>query len=138
MARVADQGFSLRRPREFFVPTGQTAWKPQLISSHRPTSQRMADIEGGNPQSTSRQPDRRKLHALLPEPGPDHSRPHRKVPKMQSVSFDHRVTVYPANDYDRKSPWMYDFRQRIQQTELILAPILDDKSYTIRMRRCVT
>jgi len=52
---------------------------------------------------------------------------------VQSVSFDHRVTVYPADDYDRKSPWMYiarrrhQFRQRIQQMELILAPILDDE-----------
>jgi len=59
--------------------------------------------------------------------------PSDSLPRVQSVSFDHRVTVYPADDYDRKSPWMYiakrrhQFRQRIQQMELILAPILDDE-----------
>ena len=53
--------------------------------------------------------------------------------RVQSVSFDRRVTVYPADDYDRRSPWMYiarrrqQFRLGIQQMELILAPILDDE-----------
>jgi len=95
MARVTDLGFSLRRPTKILRTHGSDCVEAHQ-DRHRPTSQRMADVEGGNPESTSRQPDRRKLHALLPEPGAHHSRPHRKVPKVQSVSFDHRVTVCPA------------------------------------------
>ena len=46
---------------------------------------------------------------------------------MLRVPFNDRVTVYPADDYDRKSPWMHmvidrvRFRRRIHQSELILA-----------------
>ena len=61
---------------------------------------------------------------------------------MHRVSFNDRVTVYPADDYDRKSPWMHmaidrvRFRRRIQQSELILAPILNHKRrLMIRMKR---
>ena len=49
---------------------------------------------------------------------------------MQYVSFSHRVAVYPADDYDRRGPWMHAavdrmrFRRKIEQTELILAPVL--------------
>ena len=59
--------------------------------------------------------------------------------------FNHRVTVYPVDDYDRKSPRMYIARRRqqltlrIQQMELILAPILDNvHRLKIRMSRCDT
>ena len=132
MARVVDQGFSLCRPTKIFrthVSDRVEAYKDR----HRPTSQRVADVQAGRRQTTPRQSDRRKLYTLLPQPGPHHSRDHRDLSRVQSVSFDHRVTVYPADDYDRKSPWMYiakrrhQFRQRIQQMELILAPILDDE-----------
>ena len=37
--------------------------------------------------------------------------------RVQFVSFDHRVTVYPADDYDRTATWLIDrmrFRRRIQ------------------------
>jgi len=144
MARVVDQGFSLRRPTKILHTHG-----PEHVEAykdrHRPTSQRVAYVQAGHRQTTPRQPDRRKLHTLLPQPGPHHSRAHRDMSRVQSVSFDHRVTVYPADDYDRKSPWMYiakrrqQFRLRIQQTELILAPILDDvHRLTIRMSICDT
>ena len=49
---------------------------------------------------------------------------------MQCVSFNHRVTVYPADDYDRIDIWMHAavdrmrFRRKIEQTELILALVL--------------
>ena len=132
MARVADQGFSLRRPTKILHTHGSDhveAYKDR----HRPTSQRVADVQAGHRQTTPRQPDCRKLYTLLPQRRPHHSRDHRDLSRVQSVSFDHRVTVYSADDYDRRSPWMYiarrrqQFRQRIQQMELILAPILDDK-----------
>jgi len=144
MARVVDQGFSLRRPTKILRTRGPDhveAYKDR----HRSTSQRVADVQAGRRQTTPRQPDRRKLYTLLPQPGPRHSRAHRDMSRVQSVSFDHRVTVYPADDYDRKSPWMciarrrQQFRLGIQQTELILAPILDDvHRLKIRMSRCDT
>jgi len=144
MARVADQGFTLRRPTKILHTHG-----PEHVEAYkdryRPTSQRVADVQAGRRQTTPRQPNRRKLHTLLPQPGPRHSRAHRDMSRVQSVSFDHRVTVYPADDYDRKSPWMYiarrrqQFRLRIQHTELILAPILDNvHRLTILMSRCDT
>jgi len=144
MACVPDQGFSLRRPTKILHTHGPDhveAYKDR----HRPTFQRVADVQAVRRQTTPRQPDRRKLHTLLPQPGPRHSGAHRDMSRVQSVSFDHRVTVYPADDYDRKSPWMYiarrrqQFRLRIQQTELSLAPILDDvHRLTILMSRCDT
>jgi len=94
---------------------------------HRATTERVADVQGGCQQAASRQPDRRQLHPMLPEPR--HSGTHRRVLRVQSVSFDVRVTIYPHDDYDRRSPWMHTtrdrlrFRRRIHQTELILAPI---------------
>jgi len=67
----------------------------------------------------------------------------RAKSRLQSVSFDvdRRVTAYPADDYDRRGPWMHAAidrmrfsRYRIEQTELILAPVLDDEHRaTIRM-----
>jgi len=44
---------------------------------------------------------------------------------VQCISFNHHVTVYPVDDYDRRGPWMHAavdrmrFRRRIEQTELI-------------------
>jgi len=64
------------------------------------------------------------------------------VRRVQSASFDLRVTVYPADDYDRRGSWMHAavdrmrFTRRIEQTELILAPVLNDvHRATIRMSR---
>jgi len=131
MARVVYQGFSLRRPTKILrthTPDRVEAYKDQ----HRPTSQRVAYVQAGRRQTTPRQPDRCNLYTLLTQPGPHHFRDHRDVSRVQSVSFNHRVTVYPADDYDRKSPWMYiarrrqQFRLKIQHMELILAPILDN------------
>ena len=131
MARVVDQGFLLRRPTKILRTHGPDhveAYK----DGHRPTSQRVADVQAGHRQTTPQQPDCRKLYTLLPQPGPHHSRDHGDLSRVQSVCFNHRVTVYPADNYDRKSPWMYtgrrrqQFTLRIQQTELILAPILND------------
>jgi len=126
--------------RNFFIPTVES-----YKDRHRPTSQRAADVQAGRRQTTPRQPHRRKLHTLLPQTGSRHSRAHRDMSRVQSLSFDHRLTVYPADDYDRKSHWMYiarrrqQFRLRIQQTELILAPILDDvHRLTILTSRCDT
>ena len=80
---------------------------------------------------------------MLPQPGPRDSAGDRGLRRVQSVMFNHFVTVYTADDYDRKSPWMrmardrLRFRRRIIQTELILAPILSEEHrLTIRMDRC--
>ena len=97
MACVPDQGFSLRRPTKILHTHGPDhveAYKDR----HRPTFQRVADVQAVRRQTTPRQPDRRKLHTLLPQPGPRHSGAHRDMSRVQSVSFDHRVTVYPADD----------------------------------------
>jgi len=144
MARVVNQGFSLRRPTKILrthVPDRVEAYKDR----HRPTSQRVAYVQAGDRQTTPREPVRCNLYTLLTQPGRHHSRDHRDLSRVQSVSFKYRVTVYPADDYDRKSPWMYiarrlqQFRLRIQQMELILAPILDDEHrLKIRMSRCDT
>ena len=103
--------------------------------------QRPADVQGGHRQTTPRQPDWRKLYTLFPQPGPHHSRDYRDLSRVQSVSFDHRVTVYLSDDYYRTSFWMYiarrrqHFRLRIQQMELNLTPTLDDvHRFKIRMR----
>ena len=103
----------------------------------------MANIQGGYRQTTSLQPDRRQLHTVLPLPRPCKSAEHRRLPRVQCVSFefDHRVTVYPADDYDRTATWLIDrmrFRRRIQQTELILAPILTAKHRAIVRIRTMT
>ena len=106
MARVVDHGFSLRRPTKILRthrPDRVEAYKDR----HRFTSQWVANVQAGRRQTTPRQPDRCKLHTLFPQPGPHHSRTHRDLFRVQSISFDHHVTVYPADDYDRKSPWMY-------------------------------
>jgi len=131
MARVVDQGFLLCRPTKILHTHG-----PDRVETYK-----VAYVQAGCRQTTPRQPDCHKLHTLLPQPGSHHSRDHRDLSRVQSVSFNHRVTVYPADDYDRKRPWMYiarrrqQFTLRIQQMELILAPILDDEHrLKIRMR----
>jgi len=140
MARVVDQGISLRRPTKILFTHRQNhveAYKDR----HRSTSQRVVDVQARRRQTTPRQPDRCKLHILLPQRGSHHSRDHRDLFRVQSVSFDHHVTVYPADDYDRKSPWMYiarrrqQFKRKNQQTELILPPILDDV-HRLKIRYC--
>ena len=83
----------------------------------------------GNPKP-NRHPH---LHSVLPEPGPQHSAGHSDARRVECVSFNYRVTVYPADDYDRKGTWMHaaddrmKFRRRIEQTELIFAPVLNEK-----------
>jgi len=83
----------------------------------------------GNPKP-NRHPH---LHSVLPEPGPQHSAGHIDARRVECVSFNYRVTVYPADDYDRKGTWMHaaddrmKFRRRIEQTELIFAPVLNEK-----------
>ena len=72
------QGFSLRRPTKILHTHGSDhveAYKDR----HRPTFQRVADVQAGRRQTTPRQPDRRKLHTLLPQPGPRHSKAHRDM-----------------------------------------------------------
>ena len=85
-------------------------------------------VQGGSHKSTTRQPDRRQHYTALFHP--NHSADHCC---MHSVSFNDGVTVYPADHYDQKNPWMrmaidrVRFRRRIHESELILAPILNDK-----------
>jgi len=82
-----------------------------------------------------RQPDH------LPETGSHHSAGHSDARRVLYVTFNYRVTVYPTDDYDRTGPWMpaavdrMRYRRRIEQTELILAPVLNEKhGCIIRMR----
>jgi len=143
MHYVADQGFSLRRPTKILHTHGPDhveAYKDR----HRPASQRVVDVQ----QAVG------KLHrdnTTVANFTPcflslDHATPElRDMSRVQPVSFHHRETVYPADDYDQKSAWVYIARRRqqcrlrIQHTELILAPILDDvHRLTILMSRCDT
>jgi len=62
------KGFRCVDLRNFFIPTGQTMYHAYK-DRHRPTSQRVVDVQ----QTTPRQPDRRRLHTLVPQPGPHHS-----------------------------------------------------------------
>ena len=87
-------------------------------------------------------PDRRQLQPVLPETGPRHSGAHRRVPRVLSVSFDVLVTVYPVDDYDRRSPWMRTARQIVILAQnasdwiYIFAPILScEHSCLILLRR---
>ena len=105
---------------------------------HRTTSLRMDHVQEDHRKSSPAQPDRLQHYTALfyQNHSADDCCMHR-------VSFNDRVTVYPAVDYDRKSPWMrmamYDrvtFRRRIHQSELILAPILNHKHrLMVRMKR---
>jgi len=53
------------------------------------------------------------------------------------VSLNHRATVYAADDYDCRGLWMrvavdsMRFRRTIEQTELILAPVLNENIYVL-------
>jgi len=67
MARVADQGFSLRRPTKI-LPTHGPDHVEAYTDRHRLTSQRVPNVQAGRRQTTPRQPNRRKLHTLLPQP----------------------------------------------------------------------
>ena len=134
------KGFRCVDLRKFYVP-GDDLQAHQ--DRHRATPERMANVQDGRRQYASRQPDRHQLHAMLPQPGPRDSAGHRSLRRVQSVMFSHFVTVYTADDHDRKSPWMrmarerLQFRCRIKQTELILAPILSEEHrLAIRMSRC--
>ena len=67
------------------------------------------------------------------------NRDHTPQPDIQTRdavrSIHLRVTVYPAVDYGCRGPWMYavvdsvGFRRRSEQTELILAPVLNANIY---------
>jgi len=69
------------------------------------------------------------------------NRDHTPQPDIQTcdaVRFIHlRVTIYPAVDYVCRGPWMcaaadgLGFRLRTEQTELILAPVLNANIYVI-------
>ena len=79
---------------------------------------------------------------MVPQPRPNHSAVYSGVRRVQSVLFDCRITVYPADDYDHRRPWTHAavdrmwFSRRIEQTKLILAPVLNEvHRTTIRMSR---
>jgi len=140
MASVVDERFSLHRPPQV-VATDRRDELQTNHDRHRSTTVRIANVQGGYRQTTSQQPDRRQLHTVLPLPIPYKSAERRRLPRVQSVSFDHRVTVYPADDYDRTATCLIDhmrFRRRIQQTELILAPILTEKHRAVVRMRTMT
>jgi len=73
----------------------------------------------------------------LPEPEPHRSAGHSDARRLLCVSFNHRVTVYPADGYDCRGPWMrvavdsMRCRRRIEQTELTFAPVLNENIYDI-------
>jgi len=95
---------------------------------HRTTSLRMDHVQEDHRKSSPGQRDRLQHYTALfyQNHSADDCCMHR-------MSFNDRVTVYPADDYDRKSPWMrmtidrVRFRRRIHQSELILALILNHK-----------
>jgi len=60
------------------------------------------------------------------------------IQTRDAVRFVHlHVSVYPAVDYGCRGPWIYaavdsvGFRRRAEQTELILAPVLNANIYVI-------
>ena len=71
---------------------------------------------------TLRQSGCRQLHPMLPEPGPHNSTHHCSVVRLQSISFDHRLTVYLVDGYDRTGTLLYitldrvKISRRIEQT----------------------
>ena len=95
-----------------------------------------------NDSAFLRQPNHQHLYTVLPEPRPHHSTNHSYARTVQCVSCNHRVTVYPADDYDRIAPRMHAaldrmrFRRRIEQTELILTPVLN-KNHRRIIRMCI-
>ena len=116
--------------------TGTDTWNIELMTLQKTKST-------AYDSAFLRQPNHQHLYIMLPEPGPHLSARHSDARTVQYVSFNHRVSAYPADDYDRRGPWMHAavdimrFRRRIEQTELILAPVLNKKHRRIiPMCRC--
>jgi len=117
---------------------------------HCSTPRRMADAQGGHQFSTPRQSSTSSSHIIIGHHRhtvflqPQHPGDHRGVSRVQSVTFDDCVTVYVADDYDRKSPWLRTardrsrFRCRIKQIELILAPVSTEQHRTLVRLRMLT
>ena len=140
MARVGHEGFSVCRPPQVLhAEVGNDMETDQ--DRYCCTPRRMADAQGGRQLSTPRQSGHHRHTVFLQ---PQHPGDHRLVSRVQFVTFDDRVTVYVADDYDRKSPWLciardhVRFRRRIKQIELILAPVLTEQHRTIVRLRMLT
>jgi len=96
------KGFRCVALRKFFVPTDQTVWKPTktgiaLRLNKWPTFKQAIDkLHRDNPTATTYTPCLLNLDHITPEI--------IATCPERNLSFNHRVTVYPADDYDRKSP----------------------------------
>jgi len=86
--------------QKIYLPRGQTTWKA-TTTGIAICLKEWPKFKTDCQESMLTQPERRQLHALIPEPGPHLSGADRDVSRAQSVTFDYRATVYPADDYDR-------------------------------------
>ena len=140
MARVGDEVFSVCRPPQVLYAEGGNDMETNQ-DRHCSTPRRMADAQGVHQLSTPRQSGHHRHTVFLQ---PQHPGDHRRVSRVQSVTFDDCVTVYVADDYDRKSPWLriardrVRFRRRIKQIKLILAPVLTEQHRTLVRLRMLT
>jgi len=105
MARIGDERISVHRSAKVF-----RAYRGDDLQANHDrdstTSGRVAGAEGGHQQSRAGQSVAGQLSPVLLQQGPLRSAGRGRVQGMQSVFFDHRVTVFPADNYDRSNPWM--------------------------------
>ena len=140
MVRVSDERFSLHRSALIRAVRGKPrASPPRPVSHYVSANGYLSSRLSPTYTATTRVSP---ICTMLPQPGRHDSTGSRHMPRVQSVSFHPYVTVHPADDYDRNATWMYialdrvRFRRRIEQTELILSPILTDvHRMTIRINR---
>jgi len=143
MVRVSDERFSLHRSALIRAVRGKPrASPPRPVSHYVSANGYLSSRLSPTYTATTRVSP---ICTMLPQPGRHDSTGSRHMPRVQSVSFHPYVTVHPADDYDRNATWMYialdrvRFRRRIEQTELILSPILTDvHRMTIRINRLLS
>jgi len=76
------------------------------VTEQESTSRNLQTVSASGQAVYKLQRDNPSIANFTPQPGPYHSGAHHDMSRVQSVSFDRRVTVYPA---DRKSPWDVDY-----------------------------
>jgi len=76
------------------------------VTEQESTSRSLQTVSTSGHVVDKLQRDNPSVANFTPQLGPHHSGAHRDMSRVQSVSFDRRVTVYPV---DRKSPWDVDY-----------------------------
>jgi len=111
MERFADERFSLHRPTQILrTVRGNNVQTYQ--DRHRSTTRRMVGFQAGHRHPTPQEPKRRQLCTVLPRSRPHSSTGPQLVSRVQRLSFDPNVTVYPADDYDNSYLDVHCIRSR--------------------------